>query len=317
MISRRILRVKVMQVLYAHHLSEEKSALRLEQSLNAKIDKTKQLYFIYLQYLIEVAQYSLVDASKRANKFITSEEDLNVNTDISKNHILKLIFESDVFKEKQAKYSVKGFIDKKLVKSIFKKLQASEKYVKYCEKESRTAEDEIDILRYILKKAIGGSELLDEYLSEHFINLEDDHFITLHSLQKILKDYDLNNIDQFLKNILLELTDEEEIEFAKDLLLKYLSNTEEINNIIEPRLKNWEIDRVALIDVLLLKLAITEFLFFPYIPLKVSLNEYIDISKEYSSDKSKDFINGILDKVMKDLTKEGKIQKLGRGLINN
>ena len=306
-----------MQVLYAHNIGTERSALRLEQNLNAKIEKTKQLYFIYLQYLIEVAQYSLVDSSKRANKFITNDADLNVNTDISKNSILKSIFESDTFKERQAKYSVKGFIDKKLVKTIFKKLQSSEKYVKYCEIENRTYADEVDILRYILKKMIGGNELLDEYLSEHFINLEDDHFITLHSLQKILKDYDFNTQDTFLKNILLDLNDEEEIEYAKDLLLKYLTHEEEIDEVIQPRLKNWDMDRVAIIDIILLKLAVSEFIYFPYIPLKVSLNEYIDISKEYSTEKSKDFINGILDKVMKDLTKDGKIQKLGRGLINN
>lgn len=306
-----------MQVLYAHNISNEKSALRLEQSLVAKIEKTKQLYFVYLQYLIEVCQYSLVDASKRANKFITTDEDLNVNTDISKNSIINKIIETDAYKEKLAKYASRGFIDKKLVKQLYRQLEATQKYVKYCEIENKKSADEMDILRYILKKIIGGNDLLDEYLSEHFINLEDDHFITLHSLQKIVKEYDENNIDRFMNHILLGLNDDDEIDFSKELLISSLSNEEEINEIIEPRLKNWDMDRVASLDILLLKLAIYEFLYCPYIPLKVSLNEYIDISKEYSTEKSKDFINGILDKVMKDLTKSGKINKLGRGLINN
>lgn len=306
-----------MQVLYAHNISNEKSALKLEQSLNAKIEKTKQLYFVYLQYLIEVCQYSLVDASKRANKFITTEEDLNVNTDIARNSILSKIIQSEVYREKISKFSSRGFIDKKLVRDQFKQLQTTQKYVKYCEIESHKPQDEIEILRYILKKIIGGNELLDEYLSEHFINLEDDHFITLHSLQKIIKEYSENNVETFMKNVLLELNDDEEIEFSKELLINSLSNEEEINETIQPRLKNWDMDRVASLDILLLKLAVSEFLYCPYIPLKVSLNEYIDISKEYSTEKSKDFINGILDKIMKDLTNSGKIKKLGRGLINN
>ena len=101
------------------------------------------------------------------------------------------------------------------------------------------------------------------------------------------------------------------------MINNYLSNREALEKIIEPRLKNWDMDRVALMDIILIKLAIVEFLYFPYIPLKVSMNEYIDISKEYSTEKSKDFINGILDKTMKGLNDNGKIKKLGRGLINN
>jgi N utilization substance protein B len=317
MISRRILRVKVMQVLFAHRIGGLESPAALEKMLLGRIDKTKQLYFVYLQFLIEISQYALVDSAKRANKFIQNDADLNINTDISKNSILLALCSDDVFKSKQKQFSSNAFIDKKLVKDLFKLLQQTDKYVNYCEIKEKSTADEIEILRYIAKKIIGASEPLDELLAEHFMNLEDDHFITLHSLQKKLKEYKDTDPSNFFKSFLLEEDDSEDVEYAKDLLYNSLEHGEEIDHIIQPRLKNWDMDRVAMLDVILLKLTICEFLYFPYIPLKVSLNEYIDISKEYSTSKSKDFINGILDKTMKILADEGKIKKLGRGLINN
>jgi N utilization substance protein B len=317
MISRRILRVKVMQVLFAHRIGGGESRAALEKILMKRIKKTKQLYFVYLQFLIEICQYSLVDAAKRANKYIVKDEDININTDIAKSALIVTITNSEIFKEKQKKYSAAGFIDKKLVKDLFKQLQQTDKYVNYCEIKEKSSADEIEIIRYIAKKIIGASISLDEMLSEHFMNLEDDHFVTLHSLQKKLKEYEEIDSSNFIKTILIEEDDSEDIEFAKSLLDNSLEEDESIDHIIQPRLKNWDMDRVAMMDIILLKLAICEFLYFPFIPLKVSLNEYIDISKEYSTSKSKDFINGILDKTMKILDEEGKIKKLGRGLINN
>jgi N utilization substance protein B len=317
MISRRILRVKVMQVLFAHRIGGGESRAALEKILMKRIEKTKQLYFVYLQFLIEICQYSLVDAAKRANKYIVKDEDININTDIAKSALIVTITNSEIFKEKQKKYSAAGFIDKKLVKDLFKQLQQTDKYVNYCEIKEKSSADEIEIIRYIAKKIIGASVSLDEMLSEHFMNLEDDHFVTLHSLQKKLKEYEEIDSSNFIKTILIEEDDSEDIEFAKSLLDNSLEEDESIDHIIQPRLKNWDMDRVAMMDIILLKLAICEFLYFPFIPLKVSLNEYIDISKEYSTSKSKDFINGILDKTMKILDEEGKIKKLGRGLINN
>ena len=306
-----------MQVLFAHKVSGEENDVNLEKVLINKIEKTKQLYFVYLQYLVEICQYSVTDAARRANKFVPNESDKNVNIDIASNALLQAIIEHPLYLKKIDSFSSKGFIDKKLVKDLFKQLEATEKYVKYCEIKEKKKSDNVEILRYISKKIIGASEMLDEQLSEHFMNLEDDHFITLHSLQKKLKDYNTESEDTFLTGLLLNVDDSDEIEYSKELLTSNLKESSKLDEIIEPRLKNWDMDRVALMDIILLKLAISEFLFFPYIPLKVTMNEYIDISKEYSTTKSKDFINGILDKTMKILQEEGKIKKLGRGLINN
>lgn len=317
MISRRILRIKVMQVLFTYELSEEENSSALESLLLSRIDKTKELYYVYLQYLIDICQYALVDAAKRANKYIKDEEDLNINTQIASNSCILTIQQSEAYKDIAKKYKLSHYIDTKLVRDLFHALEASQKYVKYCEIEAPSKADEIEILRYIAKKIIGTSGELDDYLSERFMNLEDDHFISLHTLQKKLKDYTEIDENSFVDGFLNKLEEDDEITFSKELINKYLSNKESLEKIIEPRLKNWDMDRVALMDIILIKLAIVEFLYFPYIPLKVSMNEYIDISKEYSTEKSKDFINGILDKTMKGLNDEGKIKKLGRGLINN
>jgi N utilization substance protein B len=269
MISRRILRVKVMQVLFAHYVSGDTAYQHLDKMLLSRIEKTKQLYFVYLQYLVEITQYALVDAAKRAGKHIPKEGDLNVNTDISRNSCILFLNQHETFKAKQAQFSTHGFIDKKIVKELFKQLQATEKYVNYCEKTEKTKEDDVEILRYIAKKIIGSHEILDENLSEHFMNLEDDHFITLHSLQKKLKDYLDWDEAKFLENILLDTDDSEDIDFAKELLNNTLKNNENLDAIIKPRLKNWDMERVALMDIILLKLAIVEFMYFPYIPLKL------------------------------------------------
>lgn len=307
-----------MQVLYSNYIGgSDLSSLKQEGMLLARIQKTKQLYFVYLQYLVEICHYSLVDATKRANKYILKEEDININTDLAKNSIITQIIGSEAYPSVQKQHGTMGFIDKKLVKTMFKHLRDSAKYVKYCEIESKTQADHIEILRYITKKVIGANEGLDEFLSEHFMNLEDDHFICLHSIQKILKDNADQSPEEFIKTILLQEDDSEDIEFSKELLSNCLDRHDELDEIIKPKLKNWDIDRIALMDIVLIKQAIAEFLYFPFVPLKVSMNEYIDISKDYSTEKSKDFINGILDKVMKDLSDKGKIKKLGRGLINN
>lgn len=306
-----------MQVLFAHMVSGEENNVNLEKLLLNKIEKTKQLYFVYLQYLIEICQYSVIDAARRANKMIKDVADENVNTDLAHNDFITALLDNQIYKNTRKEYNTPSFIDKKTIKDLFKQLESTEKYVKYCEIEHKKKEDTVEILRYISKKIIGASNDLDEQLAEHFMNLEDDHFITLHSMQKKLKDYAKEPSENFFKEFLLMLDNSDEVEYSKELLDSCLKNDYELNKIIEPRLKNWDMDRVAMMDIVLLKLAICEFLYFPYIPIKVSMNEYIDISKEYSTNKSKDFINGILDKTMKILKEEGKIEKLGRGLINN
>jgi transcription antitermination protein NusB len=317
MLSRRNLRIKVMQVLYAHLLGDETDWGKMDKILVSRINKAEDLYYVYLLYLVEVCDYSVVDASRKASKFIKTEKDKNACTDLSNNSVLMMFKNDPHFLAQLENRSLHGFVDSKLVKALFAQLSESSKYQEYIENKNKTLEDDVAILRHIIKKVIGSSEQLEELLEQHFINIVDDHFITLQSIQKKFKDFVPEKKEAFLSDLLIKDTDTEDVEFSKELLKKYIQHKTEFDDIVQPRLKNWDMDRVAVIDIILIKMAVCEMKYFPSIPLKVTLNEYIDISKEYSTPKSKEFINGILDKVMKDLKDKGEIKKTGRGLINN
>lgn len=316
MLSRRALRVKVMQVLYAQEMnSSDKSGL-VHKQLKQRVQRAEDLYYTYMLYLKEICEYALVESAKRSSKFIKSDEDVDFNTDIASNSVLGFFKDDEFFKDTIQSRSLSRLVEPKIVRDLFLQLITTNKYKVYTENKERSATDDVEILRYIIKKVIGASEVLDDFLEEHFINLTDDHFLTLQSMQKKLKDFNPNGVEVFLNDFLLKNNQEDDFNFAEDLLLKVSDHNEALKGIMEPRLKNWDLDRIALIDTILIKMAITEMKYFPSIPIKVTLNEYIDISKEYSTPKSKDFINGILDKIMKDLQNKGEIKKVGRGLIN-
>lgn len=316
MLSRRALRVKVMQVLYALEMHTSDKTGLIHKQLKQRVQRAEDLYYTYMLYLKEICEFALVESAKRSSKFIKSSEDVNFNTDIATNSVLFFFKDDAFFKEIIQSRSLSGLVDPKIVRDLFLQLITSNKYKVYIGNNNRSDIDEVEILRYIIKKVIGASEVLDDYLEEHFINLTDDHFLTLQSMQKKLKDFNPNDVEAFLNDFLLKNNQEDDFNFAEDLLLKVSDQNDALEDIMEPRLKNWDLDRIALIDTILIKMAITEMKYFPSIPIKVTLNEYIDISKEYSTPKSKDFINGILDKIMKDLQARGEIKKIGRGLIN-
>lgn len=316
MLSRRIIRIKTMQVLFSDAIGKDISPVVLEKALMESIKDTKRLYYTYLIYLIEIANYSVIYSSKQANKMFNEEENIVISTKIASNRIIQQVANSKAYQDYINFNKLHPLINKKIVKDLFLSLITKEKYINYVEKKITTEEDDKEILRYIIKKIIGSSQELDDDVSEYFTNIEDDQYYTLISLQKKLKSFDNKNESVFLHNFLLQENKDDVITFARDLLAKYYDHEDELVEIIKPKLKNWEIERIAVIDIVMVKMAICELKYFPNIPVKVTINEYIDLAKEYSSDKSKDFMNGILDKIMKDLQEKGKLRKQGRGLIN-
>ena len=313
MLSRRIIRVKVMQVLYANEIGKDISPVALESTLLRYIKSTGNLYYIYLMYLTEICNYALTHSTRLENKMIENEA---FSTDLANNDVLKLITQSQGFKDYIGYNKLNSFIDKKLVKKLFLILITKERYQNYIANKARTHNDDIGILRYIIKKVMGPSQDLEDDIAENFVNIEDDSYYVLLSLQKKLKNFENNNETLFLHSLLLKEDNSELIDFAKKLLAVYIDNEEELISIIKPKIKNWDYDRIAKTDIVILKLAVSELKYFSNIPIKVTINEYIDLSKEYSTDKSKEFVNGILDKIMKELKDKGQIKKQGRGLIN-
>lgn len=316
MLSRRIIRVKALQQLFSSEIAKDISPIKIEKNLLESIKEAQNLYHIYLLYLVEISNYALVYDARQETKLLEFNKDENSSIALSQNAIIRQLLDSKDFNDYVNFHKLKGFINKKIVRSLFEDLIKREKYKKYTINKDHSKADDIDILRFMIKKLIGSSLELEEDLAEYFTNVEEDSYYCLLSIQKTLKTFEKASESLFLQEILL-LGDQSELqEFAVQIIERYFDHEEEFVEIIKPKLKNWDIERIAIIDIVMLKMAICELKYFPNIPIKVSINEYVDISKEFSTEKSKDFINGILDKIMKSLTEKGEIKKHGRGLIN-
>lgn len=312
MLGRRNLRIKVMQELYAWEMDRELPVHKLEGHLNGQIGKSVALYVTNLNYLIEVCNYSLVDKAKRLAKYIQTEEDTSASTSIAANSIIQFLQADDLYVYFAKTHGTHHHVNQDVVKNLFTELAAKPKYKEYSAISKPTAEEDKDIINFIIKKVFQGSKELGHHLEELFINFDDDNALLLHILGKYIDAFDPNKENNFFQSMNVW---EEEKKYAIDLLSKTIQHNGELITYIEPNLKNWEMDRVAVLDLILMKMAVCELKYFPTIPVKVSINEYIDISKLYSTPKSKDFVNGVLDKVKNGMIQKNEIKKFGRGLM--
>lgn len=312
MLGRRNLRIKVMQILYAWEMDRDIPLTKLETHLSEQIQKSVQLYLTNLLYLVEVCNYSMVDKAKRLSKYIQTEEDNIASTTIAANSIIQYLQNNDAFLALVKKEGIRNHIATDVVKKLFNELSSKPKYKEYSALAQPNLEQDKEIIGFILKKIFQSEKDLEHHLEEIFINYDDDYTLLVHVTGKYIDTFSADKADNFFQGLDQW---EEEKKFAIQLLIKTIQNNEELTAIIEPNLKNWEMDRVAVLDLILMKLAVSELKYFPTIPVKVSINEYIDISKLYSTPKSKDFVNGVLDKVKNGLQEQGGIKKHGRGLM--
>jgi N utilization substance protein B len=312
MLGRRNLRIKVMQELYSWEIDNDIPVHKLEGHLTSQIAKSKVLYLTNLLYLVEVCNYSMVDKAKRLAKYIKTEEDINASTTIAANVLVQNLQQDPQFVALVKKEGVRNYISDDLVKSLFVEFSGKQKYKEYSAIDRPTLEQDKDIFSFLIKKVFDVNKDLEAHLQEIFINYDDDNALLLHVLGKYVDVFNPAKEDNFFPN---NKDWEEEQQFARDLLSRTIHNNDELIAMIEPKLKNWDMDRVALLDLILMKMAVCELKFFPNIPIKVSINEYIDISKFYSTPKSKDFVNGVLDKVKNEMQEKGEIKKFGRGLM--
>lgn len=301
-----------MQALYAWEMDHDVPLVNLEAQLKAQVQKSVSLYLCNLLFLVELCQYSLVDKARRLAKYVKTEEDENASTTIAANAIIQFLQKDARFNSYLKKEGIRNYVKEDIVKGLFAELSSKQKYKEYAALTAPTLEQDKEIINYILKKIFPASKDMQHHLEEIFINYDDDNDLLLHILTKYVDAFDKNKENNFFQSINIW---EEEQKFATDLLAKTVQQNEELIAYIQPKLKNWEMDRVAALDLILMKLAVCELKYFPTIPVKVSINEYIDISKLYSTPKSKDFVNGVLDKVKNEMLEKGEIKKHGRGLM--
>ncbi len=314
MLNRRHLRVKALQALYAWHQSEQKEAKIYEKALLGSIDKVYEMYIRMLSFFVEVAQYSQVDVADRSNKFRPTEEDLNASDKLFHNAFIQSLLKNDEYHAAVKKYKISWNFDPELVRSAFTTLKGTPEYKEFLADTDQSIGRSKDIIKHIFKKVFLKSAGLEQAFEELFMAWPVDKEVLQALVAKTFKNFSSEDPS---KNKLAQISPdwEDDRVFVIDLLNRYIAFEAEYQKYIIAKTKNWDADRIAMMDTILMKMAITELVHFPSIPVKVTINEYIEISKEFSTPKSNSFINGILDKILADLNKEGKIRKSGRGLI--
>lgn len=276
-----------------------------------KIEQSNQLLLFTLYIIIKIAEKSLEDAEHRSNKYLPSDEDKAFTPILYNNESFQKLVTDKGLNLQFKKLNFGEKADKDIVGKIYSGFAKEEVYKNYI-KGAHTKESNESILLELFKYC-RASEHFVELIGDHFFNWEDDKSIIIGSVKKIIKSLKNDGpLDMFPY-----APDEETVrEFGETLLLRTFEEDSELLVRIEPVLKNWDSDRVAIIDLIFLKMALTELIVFETIPSKVTINEYVELAKTYSTPKSKEFINGVLDALVNDLTASNLIRKKGRGLID-
>ena len=292
-----------MQTLYTvGTLDNEARAVDAVKILQKHFDQTRQL-FIYLTYFLsEITRYAETDAHTRASKHLPTYADFHVNTKIAGNEVIWKILEDESFKTFVQKDKPEQWLDKELVKKIYHELIESPQYKAYIAKGQRDRKDEKEILEFILGELLLPKEIFLAHIEENFSNWDDDGEMVIQLFVNYLQKPGSYNFK--------EMISEEKWSFAKGLLQTVQEKKEHLESFIIPKLKNWDPERIALLDMILMKMGVAEFLYFETIPPKVTINEYIDLAKEYSTSQSGQFVNGILDNIHKELVQQGKMHKV-------
>ena len=314
MLNRRHLRVKVLQSLYAYHQSNSGDIKQHEKNLLVTIDKVYEMYIWMLSLISEVTQYAETDAEERANKHLPTAEDLNPSLKIMSNRFVVSLLQNKDYLAGLKKYKVAWNFEPELIKSLFTILKKSDDYKEYVKKTDDTILSDKDIIKFIFKKVILKSSLAEQVFEDMFLYWPVDKDVLQALIAKTFKNF---SFDDPKENKLAEVTGnwEEDREFIVNLFEESIRHNDDYKLLITSKTQNWEPDRIAMMDTLLMKMAIAEFVSFTSIPVKVTINEYLEISKEFSTPKSNAFINGILDKILADLKAQNKVKKIGRGLI--
>lgn len=307
-----------MQALYAFFQDGKGNVASEEKKLIKSIYEIYDLYIYQLSFLIEIVEFARESIEIAKNKFYPTEEEKNPNTRFVNNSLILMLETNPDYILKRDKLHINWIELKDLFRKIFNTLKEDEKFRKYLMDDNHNSDAECEILVHIVDTYIADDEVLLQYFEEKNLAWMVDFDIAAYMVVKTLK-----YLKTCKKLVLLprlfadnkEQVEKDEIKFISDLFCKTIIHQAEYDDIIENKIENWEIDRIAVMDLLLLKMALCEFMEFPTIPTKVTINEYIEISKLYSSPKSKMFINGILDKILIEYTEKKKIVKKGRGLI--
>jgi len=314
MLNRRHIRVKVMQTLYAFKGSESDDFSKDQKFLLFSIDNMYNLYLLLISLIIEVQKRAENNIEKKLNKHLATKEDKDPNRKFVNNEVFQVLLNNLDLKDKLEQYNIKDWeLDSEYVDIIFKEITASDLYKNYMETKTSSFKEDKEFIVDVYKEIIAPNNKLYEYLEDKNLTWLDDLPTVNTTILKILRKVKESSSENHFTPKLYKDSDDKK--FAIDLFKKTLLNRTAINKEIEQKTQNWDSDRIANVDYVLLQMAICEIKNFSSIPAKVTINEYLEIAKEYSTPKSNIFINGILDKLVKEYQDKGTLNKIGRGLM--
>lgn len=292
-----------MQTIYA--VENTSPAINQSQALSIlekHLEQSRQLFTYLVHFLTEVARYAETDSRLRASKHLPSQEDLNVNIKLAGNELVWQILEDKEYQQALSTYRVESLLDKDLVRKTYLKLIDTQDYRIYIATLSREKKDEKKILEFIFTNLMLPEDNFISHIEELFICWDDD--------AEMMNLMMLNFLQKPGTYHFLELVSKEKLEFARNLVTTVMEKKDYCMELIVPKLKNWDAERIAMLDMILMRMGACEFLYFETIPAKVTLNEYIDLAKDYSTPQSGHFVNGILDNIHKELSGADKLRKV-------
>lgn len=306
-----------MQVLFGHHQEGRQEFRTLEKLLFDHIRDTGRAYLFHFLFLVEVADAVGKEAVIKAAKYLPSEEDRQFNQKFYANSLAASLRADDAFRKCIERERLEILLDSDMIRLAYNRLKSTSTYQDYLAStlngSGKEGEEERRIALSLFEEVVWTNEDLNQYWEDVFPSWDEDAEIVVPRVQAALRQWKPGQTPAWDSG--QQELPQESREFVSRLLRLSLEHERELEALVAPKLDNWELERVSLMDRILIRMALTELLYCETIPVKVSINEYIDISKTYSTPKSKDFINGVLDNLMKTLREEGRIRKIGRGLV--
>jgi len=319
MLYRRHLRIKVLQSLYAWYTSESDDLVKGEKQLLLSINKLYELFIYQLSFLVEVKRFAEKRMEDNKTKFYPTESDLNPNLKFINNKVNSLLEANKDFLKKEELYKVNWSDDQNIVRKFYSNLIKSDFFNRYLDKGDTSLEDDKKLYIQIVDHLFTEEELLKDFYEEKSVYYVDGYDLVILLLIKFFETINKHFDEDAIVQGLFKSVDQrsnEDLDFVMKLYKKTILRDDENNEILKQKTSSWDYDRIPLMDIILLKMALIELQEMETVPVKVTLNEYIELTKYFSSSKSRTFVNGVLDRLIREFKEAGKIKKVGRGLID-
>ena len=320
MLNRRFLRIKALQEIYAYHQSDDNDLAKAERHLLEAVDNLYELFVYQLSFWVEVKHFAERRIEENRNKHFPTQEDLNPNLKFVNNRILNVLENNKHLLALEDKYKINWADSREdFIRGFYNKLLETDEYQQYMTNGVDTFEDDKHFLAAIVDTYMPEDSILFDYYADRKLAFNSDYQISLYLLWKYFNELPSSfNAETALPPVFKteKGSDIEDKTFVVKLFEKTILHADEYREIVKDNISNWDYDRLALMDKILIFMAVTEFCELHSIPVKVTINEYIEISKFYSTPDSRRFVNGVLDKVASQLKEEGKLVKTGLGLMD-